>query len=269
MCAFYPLFPTDVHDNRVHLQAFRHLWVLAAEARCIVAEDIDTRRPIHMPIKLTSRDGTATLVRSPCLLPDLQSIAVIETADPTYWRIRLDFAKNPSHLASFRRDQRILVRKCPVAEAHSSTFSATLASLQSTELQSPSTQLALTSNPQHPSQQIWHTIFSLPAFKTLDKADIELILPPDILSDRYDDARSTSVDERLVLRKAAGDSGRMEELWNLRVLFAWAERAAREEGNGKIGWLGREVVEALRGRVEERVAAAVAANARRGDGGSP
>jgi anaphase-promoting complex subunit 1 len=262
MCAFYPLFPTDVHDNRVHLQAFRHLWVLAAEARCIVAEDIDTRRPIHMPIKVTSRDGTTKHLRSPCLLPDLQTIAVIETADPSYWRIRLDFANNPSHLESFRRDQRILVRKCPIAEAHSSVFSATLASLQFAETQSPFTQMALASG-QQPQPQIWHSIFSLPAFKSLDKADIELILPPDVLSDRYDDARSTAVDERLVLRKAAEDSDRQDALWNLRVLFAWAERASRDDRNGvvagKIAWLGREVIEALRGKVEERVAAAVAA----------
>jgi anaphase-promoting complex subunit 1 len=269
MCALYPLFPTDVHDNRVHLQAFRHLWVLAAEARCIVAEDIDTRRPIHMPIKITSRDGTTKLLRSPCLLPDLQTIAVIETADPTYWRIRLDFANNPSHLESFRRDQRILVRKCPIAEAHSSVFSATLASLQSAELQSPSAQSALASGQQQSQPQIWHSIFALPAFKNLDKADIELILPPDVLSDRYDDARSTAVDERLVLSKAAQDSNRQDALWNLRVLFAWAERASRGEGKGggKIAWLGREVVEALRGRVEERVAEAVAVAAVRQRGG--
>lgn len=75
------------------------------------------------------------------------------------------------------------------------------------------------------------------------------------------------MDERLVLRKAADDSDRQDALWNLRVLFAWVERASRDEGidggGGKVAWLGREVVEALRGRVEERVAVAVAAAAKR------
>ncbi|KAF1818717.1 uncharacterized protein K489DRAFT_434919 [Dissoconium aciculare CBS 342.82] len=244
MCAFYPLFPTDVHDNRVHLQAFRHFWVLAAEARCIVAEDIDTRRPIHMPIRITGRDGSTKIHRSPCLLPDLQTISVIETADPTYWRIRLDFADNPEHLASFRRDQRILVRRCPVAEAHSSIFSATLASLSETQANQT-------------VGQIWHSIFRLSAFKILDEAETELILPSDVHSDRYDDVRSTAIDERLVLQKAT-ESSRQDALWNLRVIFAWAERA-RDEGNGKFAWLGREVVEALRSKIEDRVAS-VAAN---------
>ncbi|KAI9879579.1 MAG: Anaphase-promoting complex subunit 1, partial [Watsoniomyces obsoletus] len=35
--AFYPLFPGDVLDNKTHLQALRHLWVLAVEGRCLVA----------------------------------------------------------------------------------------------------------------------------------------------------------------------------------------------------------------------------------------
>ncbi|KAL7274308.1 Anaphase-promoting complex subunit 1 [Rhizina undulata] len=34
LCAFYPLSPTQILDNKAHLQAFRHFWVLATEARC-------------------------------------------------------------------------------------------------------------------------------------------------------------------------------------------------------------------------------------------
>ncbi len=33
LCAFYPKFPTHSNDNRYHLQALRHLYVLAAEPR--------------------------------------------------------------------------------------------------------------------------------------------------------------------------------------------------------------------------------------------
>lgn len=36
--AFYPLFPSDVLDNAVHLQAFRHLWVIAAQPRAVEEE---------------------------------------------------------------------------------------------------------------------------------------------------------------------------------------------------------------------------------------
>lgn len=238
ICAFYPLFPTDVQDNRVHLQAFRHLWVFAAEARCIVIEDIDTQRPIHMPIKVTRRDGMKLDMRAPCLLPELDTIATVQTDNPAYWRVTLDFANNPEHLASFRKDQRVFVRRCPAAEAHSSAFSAALAALNDA-------QTAAVLN-----QQIWHTLFNLPAFRDLDRADVELLLPPDTHSSVYSDDRGTVVDDRMVLSKAVGGMER-DALWNLRMLFAWAERA-RREGDGRMRWLGEEVIEALRARVEER-----------------
>lgn len=238
ICAFYPLFPTDVHDNRVHLQAFRHLWVLAAEARCIVVEDIDTHRPIHMPIKVTMHDGTTQSMRAPCLLPELHDIATVHTDDPSYWRVKLDFAKNPIHLASFCKDQRIYVRRCPAAEAHSSVFSAALAALNHAQTAPLAT------------QEVWHTLFNLSAFKDLDKADIELLLPPDVHSSVYTDDRGTVVDDRLVLSKAVS-SVHGDDLWNLRVLFAWAERC-REEG-GKMKWMGEEVIQALKAKIQERV----------------
>lgn len=245
ICAFYPLFPNDVHDNRVHLQAFRHLWVLAAEGRCLIAEDIDTQRPIHMPIKITRRDKTIITMRSPCLLPDLATIATVETADPAYWRVTLDFENNPDHMNAFRLNQRVLVRRCPAAEAHSSVFSAALSALNDAQ----STRAA---------GQIWHTIFTLKAFREFDKADIELILPPDAISSRYSDEKITSIDDRLVLSRAS-HSNNSDALWNLRMLFAWAEHA-RDKGDGKLAWLGHEAVERLRASIEDRAAAIAAAD---------
>lgn len=243
--AFYPLWPTDVQDNRVHLQAFRHLWVFAAEPRCVVAEDIDTRRPITMPLEVTLRDGSTTQqLQAPCLLPELNSIASLATADPAYWRVTLDFASNPSHLAAFRKDPRIRIRRCPAAEAHSSIFSATLAALNSAPQQSP---LSSCSNA---GGLDW--LFDLSALKQhLDKADMELLLPPDIRSATYTDDRGTAVDGRLALDTMAKRGTKRDELWNLRLLFAWAEKAERE-GDGRLRWIGREVVEALKGEIEKR-----------------
>ncbi|KAK4611746.1 Negative regulator of mitosis [Fulvia fulva] len=244
MVAFYPLFPMDVHDNRVHLQAFRHLWVFAAESRCIVVEDIDTQRPIHMPIKLLMKDGSRKSMQAPCLLPDLDSIKSVQTDNSAYWKVTLDFVGNPDHLTQFRKDQRVFVRRCPATEAHNSVFTATLAALTDTV----STQAS--------SQQIWNVLANLPAFKDLDRADFELLLPPDIQSSVYSNERSTVVDDRLVLNSAvASNDG--DALWNLRVLFAWAEKA-KQEGDGKVRWIGEEVIEALKAGIEERNRPAVA-----------
>lgn len=42
VCALFPKFPTHSNDNRYHLQAFRHLYVLAIEPRLILPRDIDS-----------------------------------------------------------------------------------------------------------------------------------------------------------------------------------------------------------------------------------
>ncbi|KAF2481834.1 hypothetical protein BDY17DRAFT_253258 [Neohortaea acidophila] len=244
ICAFYPLYPTDVQDNHVHLQAFRHLWVFAAEARCLIVEDIDTKQPISMPLLVSLKDGTTKAMTAPSLLPELDSIATVQTNDPSYWRVTLDFAANPTHLAAFKQNQRIFVRHCPASEAHTSTFSATLSALNGTDAASQSIQ------PANSVQQTWQSIFALPVFKELEKAELELVLPPDVHSSVYTDERETVVDDRLALVRGVegGDRG---ELWNLRVLFAWAEKV-RDEGDGRLKWIGSEVVDGLRARIEEK-----------------
>ncbi|KAK3718673.1 Anaphase-promoting complex subunit 1 [Vermiconidia calcicola] len=249
ICAFYPLFPTDVYDNHVHLQAFRHLWVFAAEARCLVVEEIDTHRPISMPIIVMLTSGATKALTAPCLLPDLDTIATVQTNDPAYWRVTLDFSSNPAHLAAFRKNQRIFVRRCPASEAHNSVFSSTLTALNSNNPLVPSS---------NNNDKQWQTtlLTSLPTFKDLDKADLELILPPsagaagDVHCALFTDERGTVVDDRLALTRSAMFGTERDELWNLRVLLAWAERA-RESGED-MRWLGEEVVEELRARVEER-----------------
>jgi len=237
MCAFYPLFPMDVHDNRVHLQAFRHLWVFAAEARCLVVEDIDTHRPIKMPTRVTMKDRSTKSLTAPCLLPELDTVSTVHTDDPSYWRVTLDFAGNSAHLSAFRRNQNIYVRRCPTSEAHNTAFSATLAALNDAQ----SSQLGV---------GMLQTISNLSAFRELDKADLELILPPDAHSSMHTDERGTVVDDRLALVKGTSSSDR-DTLWNLRILFAWAERA-RNDGQGKLRWIGNEVVEALKAKIDER-----------------
>ena len=43
-----------LHDmNRSHAeQAFRHLYVLATEPRCLAAIDVDTRQPVFAPVSI-------------------------------------------------------------------------------------------------------------------------------------------------------------------------------------------------------------------------
>jgi anaphase-promoting complex subunit 1 len=66
----------------------------------------------------------------------------------------------------------------------------------------------------------------------------------------HTDERATVIDDRLVLSDSV-ESGDRNELWNLRLLFEWVERA-REDGNERLGWIGNEVVEALKAGIEAR-----------------
>jgi anaphase-promoting complex subunit 1 len=244
ICAFYPIFPSDVQDSRAHLQAFRHFWVLAAEPRCLVVRDVDTGRAISMPITVhfknpESADSGAETKSfvAPCLLPELHLISKLETADQTYWPTTLDFVHNALHLRSFEKNQTLHVRKRSAHDTYTTSFSATLVSLN--DAQSSRT-----------AQLLFHWIFTLPALSQfISTSDAGLILPLDQHSKSWLDDKATVVESRLVLGRLA-KSWKVEELRELKGVFEWADGAGRRDG--KLRWLGREVVERLKAGVLER-----------------
>lgn len=77
MCATYPRFPTAASDNAFHVQAFRHLYVLAAENRLVRTLDVDTGAEVHVPlqIRVSTADGDQATIAlaTPCLLPEVWS----------------------------------------------------------------------------------------------------------------------------------------------------------------------------------------------------
>lgn len=238
LCAFYPLLPNTILDNKSHLQAFRHLWVLATEARCLIPRDVDTLRPASVPILVTLRTGPELAMTAPCLLPELDTVSRIQTRDPEYWHITLDLASNHAHREAFRRHQSIYLRRRAAYDSHTSIFSATMQALNDV-------QSALQFG-----KQAYEWVFRLVTFKGFDRAEQALVLPPDVASALHRGTRTTLVDDRLVLEKGCVGSKRSERLWNLRVLFAWVEGP---HGVGDKGaWLGTEVVEGLRVKVEGR-----------------
>ncbi|KAL8994575.1 MAG: hypothetical protein Q9169_005493 [Polycauliona sp. 2 TL-2023] len=232
LCAFYPLYPTTVLDNKSHLQAFRHFWVLAAEPRCLVIRDIDTNRPLSLPVTVNLRNGIALPMTAPCLLPDFDTIATIETSDPEYWPVTLDIAGNPLHNSALKHHQTILVRRRAAGDAHACVFSATILALNDAQ---SAGQLG---------RQVFDWIFTLPAFSGLDRANQALVLPADLANVMKQASRGSAVDDALVLSTGCMQSGRSERLWNLRLLFAWAD--ALNGRNRRWGWLKEEFVTKLR-----------------------
>lgn len=201
LCAFYPIFPTTVLDNKCHLQAFRHLWVLAAEPRCLVPRDLDTRRPLSIPVSLTLKDGTSKTLIAPCLLPDLSELVNVKVRSPDYWSLTLDFAGNQTLRQKLQSgNQSIYLRRRPAYNATGfSVFSSSLMALSETQdilassssavgrsgtAQLPgSTAAALTSQGpalgqiRSPSYLVWDWIFNLPSLQGLDVGEKALVLP--------------------------------------------------------------------------------------------
>jgi anaphase-promoting complex subunit 1 len=232
--AFYPIFPTSILDNKSHLQAFRHFWVLATEARCLVARDIDTNRPVSVPISIFYRGGRKSSGYAPCLLPDLHQVCSVSTDTREYWNVVLDFDKNPKHLEAFKSSQTIFVRRRPAYDASTAVFHATLQALDDTD---------------GAIRQPLEWLFELPVFKMLTTAEKALVLPPDSNGGNIINAATegTLVDTRLLLEKATLLSGKRDRLQGLKLLFEWASKM-RDDGR-EMQWIRREVVERLKAQV--------------------
>jgi anaphase-promoting complex subunit 1 len=249
LVAFYPIFPTSVMDNRSHLQAFRHFWVLATDPRCLVAKDVTSGQPISVPVHIKMRSQhplsssnddegePEVLVRiTPCLLPPLPELASVRTdAGSAFWDIEVDFTK-PEVVSAFRNNQSIFLRRRPAQEA---PFTATLRALGRDALAEigPSTNAASSTGVRGDPLE-W--VFDQPALSGLTQAERALVLDR---SDTADESSSSMVDARLVLEGDVDGTSR-DALLGLRLLFEWAEK--RGEGSR---WLRDSVIESLKGRV--------------------
>ena len=52
----YPILPNSPGDNRFHLQALRHFYVMAIETRLLQARDIDTGKFVNIEVNVTVKD---------------------------------------------------------------------------------------------------------------------------------------------------------------------------------------------------------------------
>lgn len=105
LCALYPHFPAHSTDNRYHLQALRHLAVLAAEPRLLVPVDVDSLKPCYALLEVTYKEtkwyGETTVeLMAPTLLPELQLLKRVKVKGPRYWELSVDLSKETQHLKS-------------------------------------------------------------------------------------------------------------------------------------------------------------------------
>lgn len=87
LMAAFPRFPSSPSDNRCHLQAFRHLYVLAARHRCVEAVDVETQQPADVDVQLTTSEGTE-VVSLPRLISPGGDIRITLESD-RYWPVTI------------------------------------------------------------------------------------------------------------------------------------------------------------------------------------
>ncbi|XP_078728043.1 anaphase-promoting complex subunit 1 isoform X4 [Lampetra fluviatilis] len=117
LCALYPRFPAHSTDNRYHLQALRHLYVLAVEPRLLVPVDVDTGMPCYAKIRATYQatmwyDEISVDLMAPTLLPELHLLKEVKVKGPRHWEISIDTSNSAQELRSMlQRDGRLYVKK--------------------------------------------------------------------------------------------------------------------------------------------------------------
>jgi anaphase-promoting complex subunit 1 len=91
-CSFFPLYPSSATDNRYHLQALRHMWVLAIEKRCLVTKDVTSGEIESVPVEIVIKPEAGGVVRkirtfTPAMLPDIAKIDHISIVGPRYYHL--------------------------------------------------------------------------------------------------------------------------------------------------------------------------------------
>lgn len=203
LVAFYPIFPTNVMDNRSHLQAFRHFWVLATEQRCLVTKDVLTGQPVSVPVLIKMKQSLSTdaviYKTAPCLLPPLDQISSLSTAcGPQYWDVELDF-----------RDEKL-------RQAFSSTLSIYLRKRPSREGAFTSTLRALGDDNQRNNPMEW--VFGLDSLRGVSHAERAALLE----GEGEEQDTGAAVDTRLEMERGIIEGGDRERLEGAKLLFEWA-----------------------------------------------
>lgn len=95
ICALFPKFPTHSNDNRYHLQAFRHLYVLAVEPRLFLPRDIDSGKLVVCKLSYVEfNPKNVSVTMAPSMLPELDTLKAVCINDPNYWPVTFERGRN-------------------------------------------------------------------------------------------------------------------------------------------------------------------------------
>jgi anaphase-promoting complex subunit 1 len=100
--AFFPRFPSGTFDNQFHLQALRHLYVLATKPRVLQPINVKTGEHVSAKIQLKSTSGRKQLLHAPCLLlNDEDTWETLEIVSPEFYPLKLEFPLKSNRLTFY------------------------------------------------------------------------------------------------------------------------------------------------------------------------
>lgn len=135
--ALFPMYAMNTADNKYHLQAFHHLYVLAVDtSRLVEAIDVNTgancsvavQLELEQPRVLGVSASTWRTLQSPCLLPELSAIRRIVIASDAFYPVEILMAPPSSPSSKQQLQQRSSATTLSDSSSSSGPSSAALAS---------------------------------------------------------------------------------------------------------------------------------------------
>jgi anaphase-promoting complex subunit 1 len=96
LISIYPMFPNAPGDNRWHLQALRHFYVLAMEEKIFHSVDVDANKVVNVAARMTFlADGEyqSEDMNTPVLLQESKKLTHIKIIDEDYYDVNFSFEK--------------------------------------------------------------------------------------------------------------------------------------------------------------------------------
>ena len=113
LLATFPVFPSSINDNRFHLQALRHFYVLAIQDNLFHLIDIDTKKPLKLALELQTLGTSGVLTKhkliSPLFLNSSDEWKSLRLLDDDFHRLAYTFSSSESK--RFSRPRFLFVKK--------------------------------------------------------------------------------------------------------------------------------------------------------------
>ncbi|KAL9932390.1 hypothetical protein V8E36_008869 [Tilletia maclaganii] len=151
LIACFPRFPATSSENRAHLQAYRHLWVLAVEPRLVVAQDVESgvvqsldavsrlKDPTSPGGASPSADSPLVQIHLPGQVPPYESLRSVSIHSEAFWSTELRVGEDVMHARRLLLTRRLPVKRrsgfAALTGSSSSSFSHSVSNEKKKELE--------------------------------------------------------------------------------------------------------------------------------------